>query len=152
MKTFLLTLLLGITLTISANSQSTTLTGTEISATRSYQESLSSLLKNYQIFEIDVVKHKIKISSKSPFLNLELGDNNYELNLYRNNLQVSYIDKNNQLPLLLGGSMRTGGTVSLTVNDNFLYGFIRQGGSEIFIEPLSYLCLLYTSPSPRDRG
>lgn len=139
MKTFLLTLLLGITLTISANSQSTTLTGTEISATRSYQESLSSLLKNYQIFEIDVVKHKIKISSKSPFLNLELGDNNYELNLYRNNLQVSYIDKNNQLPLLLGGSMRTGGTVSLTVNDNFLYGFIRQGGSEIFIEPLSYL-------------
>ena len=70
-------------------------------------------------------------------MNLKLGEKIYELNLYQDNLSTDY--KGTNLPLLLGGSLKNGGSVSLTINDNFIYGFIKQGASDIYIEPLHYL-------------
>lgn len=99
-------------------------------------ENLDSNISEYQIFKIDVNKDDINISGKQPFLNLDLGGLLYELNLYTDNLNVSFEKEN--IPLLLGGSTRKGGLVSLTINDDFLFGFIKIGSSKIYIEPLRH--------------
>ena len=106
---------------------------------RSPQIDLSELNENiahYNIYMIDVIKKKIKVSSESPFVNLTLGDQVFEMNMYKGNLTTSFeaADK----PLLLGGSMRNGGIVSMTINNDFIFGFIKQGKSKLYIEPLRH--------------
>ena len=100
-------------------------------------ETLDANISDYQIYKIDVNKSEVNITSKNPFLNIKLGNQIHELNLYRGNLTTSYEMENK--PLLLGGSTRKGGTVSMTVNDDFIFGYIKEGSSKIYIEPLRHL-------------
>ena len=128
--------LLLLSLCISASSQNI-ITGTKI-LNKSENKALDALLKSYEIYEIDIQKKQFDLKSTSTNITLELGNASYEMNLYENNLNVKIKRKEN-LPLLMGGSLRTGGTVSLTFNDDFIYGFIKSNGQHLFIEPLSYL-------------
>lgn len=98
---------------------------------------LDKYLTDYQLVSIPVRKNDVKISTKSPLLNLDLQERTYEMNLFQDNIMVRYDSE--QKPLLLGGSLRNGGTVSLTINDDFIYGFIKEGGQTTYIEPLHYL-------------
>lgn len=97
-------------------------------------EVLDQSISEYELIKMDVQKKNFNISANNPLLKLDLGNRNYTLNLYQNNLKVSF--ENDDLPLLLGGSLRDGGDVSLTINDNFIYGFIKRNDAYLFIEPL----------------
>ena len=70
---------------------------------------------------------------------LELGKNI--------NLSHDYININNIVIAGMGGSAIGGDVVSVLEKDNINYPFIVSRGYE-----LPKCCLLYTSPSPRDRG
>ncbi|MBT8232585.1 MAG: PKD domain-containing protein [Saprospiraceae bacterium] len=99
-------------------------------------ENLDANVSEYEIFSIDVKKEDVNITSKTPFLDLYLEDLKYELNLYTDNLTVSFEKPN--MPLCLGGSTNVGGLVSLTINDDFIFGFIKEGSATIYIEPLRH--------------
>ncbi len=101
-------------------------------------KTLDKLFSHYNIYELEISKKSVNINSKNSLLKLELGKTIHDLNLHQDNLSVRYEKKKNS-PLLLGGSLKKGGSVSLTINDNFIYGFIKNGDSELYIEPLSYL-------------
>lgn len=95
---------------------------------------LEEKFRHYQIFRIDIRKEDINVSSKKPFVDLQLGSQTYHMNLYNDNLTVSYDVQNK--PHLLGGSLRSGGAISLTINDNFIFGCFKSGNAKTFIEPL----------------
>lgn len=97
---------------------------------------LDTHLAHYTVFQMDVNKSDVQITSESPNLNLQLGEVSYNLNLYQDNLTTSFENPNK--PLLLGGNLASGGLVSLTINDDFIFGFIKQGNSQIYIEPLRH--------------
>jgi len=130
------TFLLCFFLCTSLNAQSF-LNGKTVQDKKDYSQ-LDELISEYNIYELNISKKDIKVSSENPFLKLELGETSYDLNLFQNNLNYKY-KKTTETPLLLGGSLRSGGSVSLTVNDGFIYGFIKSGNIELYIEPLSYL-------------
>ena len=98
---------------------------------------LNELFTAYEIYEIRIKKNDLKISTENPLVNLALGEELYEMNLHMDNLTTDLPSAD--LPLLLGGSLRKGGTVSLTINDDFIYGFMRLGSAQTYIEPLHYL-------------
>ena len=125
-----------LSLCFSASAQNI-ITGTKIQ-NKSENRILSALLTSYEIYEIDIQKKQFDLNPTSTDITLKLGESSYEMNLFENNLNVKTKNKKN-LPLLMGGSLRTGGTVSLTFNDDFLYGFIKSNGQHLFVEPLSYL-------------
>lgn len=95
---------------------------------------LDQNIAQYDIYKMDVQKDQIKITSNRPGLHLNLGGELLKLNLFNNNLITSYESENK--PLLLGGSLNAGGVVSLTINDDFIYGYIKYGSSYRYIEPL----------------
>ena len=135
-----LTICLYILVTVSATGQSTII-GTLSDPLRNNGEQsdiLDNLFESYDIYTMDVQKENILINSKNSALHLELGQRKFELNLYNQNLTVS-ADNVQDLPYLLGGSLNQGGSVSLTINDDFIYGFINSNKSNLFIEPLHYL-------------
>lgn len=117
-------------------SSQSVLNGTLIESNGEYQV-LDANISEYQIFQIDINKSEINITTKDPFLNIQLGDQVHELNVYDGNLTVSY--EMESKPLLLGGSTRKGGVVSMTINNNFIFGYIKEGSSKIYIEPLRHL-------------
>ena len=111
------------------------LTGEAFDIGESY-ENLDENIAHYNLYQINIKKEDVNITSKNPFLNLVLGDHTHELNLYSGNLTTSFERENK--PHLLGGSTRLGGLVSLTINDDFIFGFIKEGSSKIYIEPLRH--------------
>ncbi len=113
------------------------LTGIPITTKSDNQTRLGEHLKSYDIYEIDINKASLSQSLKGK-LTLNLGSRTINLNTFNDNLLVSYKSKTS-LPLFLGGSAAGGGQVSLTINDDFIYGFIHVGGQQLFIEPLRYL-------------
>jgi len=135
MTKVLLQVLIFCCLALTINAQSI-ITGTLFENNTVY-ETLDANISEYQIFTIDVNKSDVNISSKNPFLDLELGNQTYKLNLYTDNLTTSYEVQNK--PLLLGGSTRKGGIVTITINDDFIFGSIQEGSSRIYIEPLRHL-------------
>lgn len=100
-----------------------------------YDEALKSTLKSYHVFEMTVVKSAVDFNN-SQSLNLNTGKHNFDLIAYPDNLSVSF--KNNDLPHLLSGHSSVGENMNLTIDDDFLYGFIRMGDSRLFIEPVWY--------------
>ena len=83
---------------------------------------LNELFTAYEIYEIRIKKNDLKISTENPLVNLALGEELYEMNLHMDNLTTDLPSAD--LPLLLGGSLRKGGTVSLTINDDFILSLI----------------------------
>jgi len=102
-----------------------------------YSTALDKFLTAYEVFEIEVKKEQVDISTANPYLKLNLDQRSYDMNLFQDNITLRY--KSKKKPLLLGGSLRSGGIVSLTLNDDFLYGFIKEGQNTTYIEPLHYL-------------
>ena len=134
-----LTILLSLVLTVPCMGQSA-IVGTTTNPLRSNSdqaEILDKIFKSYDIYTMDISKDDILIDSNNSRLNLELGQRKFDLNLYPQNLAVS-LKSNKELPHLLGGSLASGGSVSLTINDDFIYGYIKSNESNIFIEPLHY--------------
>ena len=91
-------------------------------------------LSEYEIYRIPIERSFVEAQSSAFLLNLQLGERNYELNMYKGNLTSSFEAENK--PEMLGGSLNSGGTVSLTINDDFLFGFMRYGDNKYYIEPL----------------
>jgi len=110
--------------------------GSEVELESSDFEVLNSAISNYKLFEINIRKKDIDPSQNSGLINMNLGDDLYKMRLYPNNVKVSADIEN--LPHLLGGIHSGNGSVSLTINDDFIYGFIREEKTEIYIEPLWY--------------
>lgn len=111
----------------------TDIIGVKIEPDQTYTN-LDANLGNYEIYRIDVKKQAISNLATSFQMNLILGDRSFPLNVYKGNLTAShdYADK----PETLGGSLNSGGTVSLTINDDFIFGFIHNGANQYYIEPL----------------
>jgi len=110
--------------------------GTELELESSEFEVLNSAISNYKLFEINIKKKDIDPSENSGIINMSLGDDLYKMRLYPDNVKVSAEIEN--LPHLLGGIHSGNGSVSLTINDDFIYGFIQVGDTEFYIEPLWY--------------
>jgi len=123
-------------ISISYSSAQNTILGTETELDNSKFSALNQIIKSYRIIEIDIRKKDVDLNSNSGKLNLQLGEESLKLSLFTNNVIVS--TKSNNKPLLLSGSYNSNSQVSLTINDNFIYGFLRGGGSTRYIEPLWY--------------
>ena len=116
------------------SSSQNVINGTLVAA-KSKRAAVDAVLKSYEVYEMSIQKEALDMSSVNNDLQLHLGSDLYEMNLFTNNLTLRYESENP--PLLLGGSLRKGGKVSLTINDNFIYGYIDLGTHLLFIEPLS---------------
>jgi len=99
--------------------------------------SVDKMIKDYEIYDIQIKKSDLKVTTAQPLVDLKLGKKTFNLNLFQDNLTRSY--KSAGKPLLLGGALTKGGAVSLTINDDFIYGYIKYGSQHLYIEPLNYL-------------
>jgi len=96
---------------------------------------LEENISNFEIYRIQNLDRPSVAAQASSFITmLNLGDRSYKLSLYKENLKTSFGKPNK--PFCLGGSLNTGGIVSLTINDNFIFGFLKYGTVKYYIEPL----------------
>ncbi len=86
--------------------------------------------------EWDLNLRKTKLISPSYVLTIQKGDGITET-----------IRGTNAIPMHGSVNGLSNSEVALTFNDNFIYGFIRHGGEEYYIEPLQY----YTKSNLRDK-
>lgn len=121
----------------------------------SAQKSPSNYFSRFEILntQASIIKNELT-NQRSEQMNLTL--NGWELTLFDSKiLSPGYqlrtpdgiITEKRNLPLTLNGYTRSGGRVSLTINDNFIYGFIKENNVTYNIEPLSY----YSSTSQKDQ-
>jgi len=122
---------LGTLLNVNAQNN---LVGTTITS-HPYDDVLKSSLKKYDVFEMNVSKAALDFDNTEN-LNLDLGSLEFELHVFPNSVTVSTGDK--KLPHLLYGHSSKGEPVNMTINDDFLFGFIRIGNSRLFVEPVRY--------------
>lgn len=97
---------------------------------------LEANIEHYNLYEIRIRKNQLDFSDSNNDLKLVLGNHTYDMNVYDGNIAISF--EGEDLPFVLGGSLNTGGVVTLTINEDFIYGFFRQGNNDLFIEPLTY--------------
>ncbi|MBT8230471.1 MAG: hypothetical protein KJO50_09435, partial [Bacteroidia bacterium] len=135
MKTLILALTLLCIGNFSSDAQSNYILGNKFVPEKPIQE-LDEIISHYTLFTADINKNNFKIDGTNNEIILDLGTQKYNFNLYNNNLVLRYESVAN--PLLLGGSMNFGGIVSLTINHNFIYGYIRYGETMLFIEPVRH--------------
>ncbi len=114
-----------------------TISGTIMDVEKSEYTTLNTVISDYQIVEIDIRKKDIELNENSGKVNFQIGSELLKLSLYRDNLLVSA--KMENAPHLLAGSYNNGSSVTLTINDNFIYGFFKSGQSTRYIEPLWYI-------------
>jgi hypothetical protein len=98
---------------------------------------LDANISNYQIWRMDINRSIIDEASSSFLMDLILGEQLWQLNLYKDNLTTSF--EHPEKPQMLGGSLNSGGIVSLTINDDFIFGYIRSGDNKYYIEPLRHI-------------
>ena len=114
-------------------------------------ESLAKHFKTYQVFQLDAQALDAYVSSNSETkAQLKIGSHNWHLALTPNHifsdnysLQVStpkgIITTNPKSTIAFKGLERNGGgRVRLTLNGEFLYGFVEEGINRYYIEPLWY--------------
>jgi len=119
--------------------------GTPLDIDKSKFVFLNQAINNYEIVEIDISKNDIDLSKGNNMVNFNVVVRQFDLNLFDNNVALSA--EYDSPPLLLSGSLRFGGNVSLTINDNFIYGFIKYSDTYIYIEPLWY----FEGDQPKNR-
>ena len=111
---------------------------------------LSEQFKDWKIYEIsssDIFTQLQQTSNESQ-INLNLGkDYQWQLSLFPNDMRgLNYQVRNTDgvVPHALvnkafeGYEQILGGNVRLTVDEDFIYGYIESGGEQYFIEPLWY--------------
>jgi len=132
----IITPLLAVLLCATGIMAQATLSGERIEDEGNYAV-LDSHFTDYEIYKIPVERALIEDQPSAFMMDLVLGDRRYALNLFKDNLTTSF--ESADKPELLGGSLRQGGLVSMTINDDFLFGFIKLGDSKFYIEPLRHL-------------
>ncbi len=135
MKTIINAIVLSLFLSLSSFSQ-TTLSGVKYDSDKEFTI-LDGIISEYTLYQIDVDRSTMNFSKSNNQVILDFEDRYIDLNLYPDNVMTSFEAENK--PILLGGSINTGGKVCLTLNEDFLYGFIRYRDKELFIEPLWYI-------------
>jgi len=120
---------------ITAQSSSATDTQIEFRRTLEENSAASDQLESYQLIESDFFQSAKKIKTNEN-LQLDLGSHSMKLKVYNDNVTVaSSLAGRVQL---LGGTTETGGQVSLTMAENFIYGFVEIQGTRFYIQPLYY--------------
>ena len=133
MKSVLLSFICLICFTFTIQAQNR-ISGSKVDDAR-FTETLEELFTNYNLYQINIQKDDIVIKGASSQVILDLEGEYFNMNLFEDNVTTS-VEYEVQKPHLLGGSLNTGGIVSLTINDNFINGFIRAGSRYVFIENL----------------
>jgi len=123
-------------ISISYSSAQNTILGTETELDTSEHKLLDEIISNYQIVEIEISKKDFDLSKGKNLVRFDVGSRKFDLNLFDNNVTLSAEYDNP--PHLLSGSLRFGGSVSLTINDDFIYGYIKYSDTHLYIEPLWY--------------
>ncbi len=113
------------------------ISGNVLESDRTTYTTLNKVIDEYELVQIDILKKDIDVTKGKNAVSFNIGSKILELNLYDNNVTLSaeYV----QAPHLLAGSLRHGGQVSITINDNFIYGYIKYDNVHLFIEPLRLL-------------
>lgn len=111
------------------------ITGTLVETQEGEYPTLEDNISEFEIYRIqNLDRPSVEAQGSSFISDLTLGNRSYRLSLYKDNLKTSF-EKPNK-PFCLGGSLNTGGIVSLTINDNFIFGFLKYGSVKYYIEPL----------------
>lgn len=135
MKTLFTLLLLGCTL-YAYNQQK--IYGSEIS-TEEYSKNLDQKFNDFSIFKIQNL-HKFNLDrTENIKLELLLGSKKFKLNLYSDNVQIGDSNLKLKSPHLLNGSTFEGYPATLSINENFIFGQIKDSNEQYNIEPLWYL-------------
>jgi PKD repeat protein len=113
---------------------------------------LSEQFRAYEVYRLDATALKAYVHAHAGTAELQLGAHSWKLALtnsgivaanYRRSvltdhgLDVSY--PTDVARPYQGHEVNGGGQVRLTLNDDFIYGFVYEGAEMIFIEPLRYL-------------
>jgi len=114
---------------------------------------LHTQFKKYQVFQIDATAISESIQSDINDIHIELNMGNqfnWDLQLVPNNIRGEHYqittpetgtrDASKQPIITFQGYLASnpGSLSALTVDEDFLYGYIKQQNGEFFIEPLSY--------------
>ncbi|MEM6964472.1 MAG: PKD domain-containing protein [Bacteroidota bacterium] len=111
---------------------------------------LEDHFKKYHIYEIEALEifNSLQAPPEEKQLRLRMGKNfDWQLSLFSNDMRSEdyrvQTGTGELLPRGLNKSFQgyeqnLGGRVALTVDDNFLYGYVESGGERFFIEPLRY--------------
>lgn len=143
---FTLTLLFAFSLTIQAqitpkiSNQNQTIKNHKI---------LQKYFTDYSIVDIDVsfLQNQLYEDGSMQTLNLTLGNEKFTFNIWANqsindrsviNTASGNVPEIKRPKAYQGFLTNNEGNVRLTLNDNYLYGFIKNGKSTLYIEPLNY--------------
>ena len=112
---------------------------------------LTQKFTKHDVHRIDVNEILPTLRGDNFSLQLTIGDRTYDMSLQNSgiiaeNYALTAIDDNgpsviaNSRPRAYNGYLlgTSDSRVSLTFNNNFIYGFIREGGETMYIEPLRY--------------
>jgi len=111
------------------------ITGSLVETQEGEYPTLEDNISEFEIYRIqNLDRPSVEAQGSSFITDLTLGNRSYKLSLYKDNLKTSFENPNK--PFCLGGSLNTGGIVSLTINDNFIFGFFKYGSVKYYIEPL----------------
>lgn len=139
-------------------SQTKEITGKVNKNYKAYNPTLSVHLKKWDIYEVSASKlfNQLQQSENENLVHLDWGkDHNWQLSLFPNNLRSSdYEIRTSTGEVFSKGMNKTfegfehssGGNARLTVDTDFIYGYIESGGERFFIEPLWY----YDRSAPRN--
>jgi len=101
--------------------------------------------KAYKLFRLNLKRIDFKKPEKQDFLvfNLKMGEKNWNLKLYESqisseNYKESLNSQGITSPKTYEGTTIKGAQVRLTINDNFIYGYIEEDGDKYYIEPGDY--------------
>lgn len=120
----------------------------------SVNEELVSKLDNWEVYQVDAkaLDNFVKAAGDASTFILEMGDHNWDIELQKRDLRGSnYVlsvltDKGTEHSYTKDATMtyrgqlpnRPGWPVALTLNDEFIYGYFKEGKETYFIEPLWY--------------
>ena len=112
---------------------------------------LSNQFSNYQVFKLDAktLDAYVKSNAEAP-VQLQVGNHDWRLNLILNPIVSENYSLQVQSPqgitttypkrkiAFKGYELNGGGNIRLTINGEFLYGFVEEGNERFYIEPLWY--------------
>ena len=125
---------------------------------KSYDSALSVHLEKWNIYEVSAAElfNQLQQSEEENQVHLDWGkDHDWQLSLFPNNLRsADYEMRTATGEVFSKGGHKTfegyeqsfGGNVRLTVDVDFIYGYVESGGERYFIEPLWY----YDRSAPRN--
>ncbi|MDG2450024.1 MAG: M12 family metallo-peptidase [Saprospiraceae bacterium] len=99
----------------------------------------------YELYKISLKKKDFQNLNQEDYIKfkLKLGDKNWNVKLFEINIVAPEYSK--QLhqqgistPTTFEGTTKKGGKVRLTINDDFIYGYLEENGEKYFIEPGYY--------------